>query len=75
MEHIDRPCIATTTLSFFGKLARWRKREREPMRRRLSVLGATILLVAAMLVASTPPLFAEDGVARRGRTKPGSMPG
>ena len=28
--------------------------------RRLSVLGATVLLVAAMLVASAPPVFAEN---------------
>jgi hypothetical protein len=29
-------------------------------RRRLSVLGATVLLVATMLVASAPPVFAEN---------------
>jgi hypothetical protein len=31
------------------------------MRRRLSVLGATMLLVAAMMVASAPPIFAKEG--------------
>jgi hypothetical protein len=31
------------------------------MRRRLSLLGATMLLVAAMIVASAPPIFAKGG--------------
>jgi hypothetical protein len=37
------------------------------MRRRLSVLGATVLLVAAMMVASAPPVFAEDGGCQNGQ--------
>ena len=37
------------------------------MRRRFSVLGATMLLVAAMMVASVPPVFAEDGGCQNGQ--------
>ena len=39
------------------------------MRRRLSVLGATMLLVAAMMVASAPPLFAQDGGCQKGQNQ------
>jgi hypothetical protein len=37
------------------------------MRRRLSVLGATVLLVAAMMVASAPPVFAQYGGCQNGQ--------
>ena len=37
------------------------------MRRRLSLLGATMLLVAAMIVASAPPIFAKDGGCHNGK--------
>ena len=37
------------------------------MRCRLSVLGATMLLVAAMLVASAPPVFALEGGCQNGQ--------
>jgi hypothetical protein len=38
-------------------------------RRRLPVLGATVLLVAALMVASSPPAFAEDGGCQRGQNQ------
>jgi hypothetical protein len=37
------------------------------MRRRVSVLGATMLLVAAMMVASAPPVFAVEGGCQNGQ--------
>jgi hypothetical protein len=37
------------------------------MRRRVSVLGATMLLVAAMMVASAPPVFALEGGCQNGQ--------
>jgi hypothetical protein len=37
------------------------------MRRRLSVLGATMILVAAMMVASAPSVFAQDGGCQKGQ--------
>jgi hypothetical protein len=61
ISHASRP----TTISFLAKSvsepAGGSGGRREPVRRRLSVLGATMLLVAAMMVASAPPLFAKDG--------------
>jgi hypothetical protein len=38
-------------------------------RRRLSVLGATVLLVAALMAASALPAFAEDGGCEEGQNQ------
>jgi hypothetical protein len=38
-------------------------------RRRLPVLGATVLLLAALMVASAPPAFAEDEGCENGQNQ------